>query len=46
MNTLESLIKQLPRELQEEVKDFVEFLLNKKQKGKKAKNLNRIGQVH
>lgn len=39
MNTLESLIKQLPRELQEEVKDFVEFLLNKKQRKKEGKKL-------
>ncbi|HQU32188.1 MAG: DUF2281 domain-containing protein [Planctomycetia bacterium] len=32
MKTLEELIKQLPRELQEEVKDFTEFLLEKKKR--------------
>ena len=40
MNTLESLIRQLPRELQEEVRDFVEFLITKKQKKKEGKRLN------
>jgi len=30
MQTLKDLIEQLPPELQEEVRDFVEFLLNKK----------------
>lgn len=34
MKTLEELIKQLPRELQEEVKDFTEFLLEKKKRKK------------
>ncbi|MDI3545092.1 MAG: hypothetical protein PWP68_509 [Rikenellaceae bacterium] len=39
MKTLESLIKQLPRELQEEVIDFIEFLIAKKQKKKKGTKL-------
>ena len=30
MQTLKDLIEQLPPELQEEVRDFVQFLLNKK----------------
>lgn len=32
MNTLESLIRQLPPELQQEVADFVKFLLQKRAK--------------
>ncbi len=37
MPTLEELIEQLPPDLQEEVKDFVEFLLEKRtvKKGRK-----------
>ncbi|MBW7897498.1 hypothetical protein B188_23220 [Candidatus Brocadiaceae bacterium B188] len=39
MQTLEDLIKQLPPALQEEVKDFTEFLLEKKRRkiGKKLR---------
>jgi len=37
MKTLEELIKQLPRELQEEVKDFTEFLLEKQLKRQREK---------
>lgn len=45
MQTLEDLIKQLPPALQEEVKDFTEFLLEKKRR-KIGKNFVRIGLVH
>lgn len=38
MQNLETLIKQLPKDLQEEVKDFVEFLL-RKQRNKVSKKL-------
>jgi hypothetical protein len=39
MRTLKELIEQLPPELQEEVRDFVEFLLKKKvrRRGKKLR---------
>jgi len=43
MQTLETLIKQLPPELQEEVKDFVEFLLEKKKKQKRKLKMNWAG---
>lgn len=34
MKTLEELVRELPPELKEEARDFVEFLLRKKGKGK------------
>ena len=37
MQTLKELIEQLPPELQEEVRDFVEFLLNKKVRKRRRK---------
>jgi len=37
MHTLEELIKQLPLELQEEVKDFTEFLLEKRKRKTRKK---------
>ncbi|MDR4507432.1 MAG: DUF2281 domain-containing protein [Candidatus Brocadiaceae bacterium] len=37
MNRLEDLIKQLPWKLQEEVKDFTEFLLEKQLKKQRKK---------
>ena len=35
--TLEEMVKELPLELQEEVRDFVEFLLEKRARKPKAK---------
>jgi galactose-1-phosphate uridylyltransferase len=43
MQKLETLIKQLPPELQEEVKDFVEFLLEKKKKPRRKLKMNWAG---
>jgi galactose-1-phosphate uridylyltransferase len=43
MQNLEILIKQLPPELQEEVKDFVEFLLEKKKKQRRKLKMNWAG---
>lgn len=37
MKTLEELIKELPPDLQEEVRDFAEFLLNTKVRVKQKK---------
>jgi hypothetical protein len=36
MSTLKELVEQLPPELQEEVRDFVEFLLEKREVKKKG----------
>ena len=44
MGTIEQKIKQLPKELQEEVIDFIDFLVTKKTpKKKKIFTLNWIG---
>jgi len=42
MQTLNELIDNLPPELQDEVRDFIEFLLEKKWE-RKSKNQNSIG---
>ncbi len=34
MKTLEEMVKELPSELRQEVSDFVEFLLEKRTRGK------------
>jgi hypothetical protein len=44
MNSAEKKLRQLPRELQNEVEDFIDFLLAKKATGKKKRpNLNWMG---
>jgi hypothetical protein len=35
MKTLEELVRELPPDMQEEVREFAEFLLEKRAKGKK-----------
>ena len=43
MQTLKELIEQLPPELQQEVRDFVEFLLEKRARRPQAKAQVRLG---